>query len=98
MKLTEMEEAFSDVAFIRGGVFLLRASDALNFVEANRLASIPILGIEGFRVFESGKIQPQQEHTADFEMDGANTHDEATRFLEERLHSDLWFEVVSADR
>jgi hypothetical protein len=98
MKLTTLEEAFRDIAFLCGGVFLLRPADALRFVEEHRVAAIPILGIEGFRVLEKGRIQPQQEHTADFEFEGANTHQEAKRFLEKRLNSGLWFEVVSADR
>ena len=98
MRLTRLEEAFRDLALICGGVFLLRAVDALRFVEAHRVAGIPILGIEGFRVLEKERIQPQQEHTADFESEGASTHEQAERFLEERLNSGLWFEVVSGDR
>lgn len=98
MRLTRLEEVFKDLALVCGGVFLLRAADALRFVEAHRVAGIPILGIEGFRVLEKERIQPQQEHTADFETRRANTHEQAERFLEERLNSGLWFEVVSADR
>lgn len=98
MKLTRLEEAFREVALLCGGVFLLRPADALRFVGEHCVTGIPILGIEGFRVLEKGRIQPQQEHTADFDIEGANTHEQAERFLEERLNSGLWFEVVSADR
>ena len=70
----------------------------MHFVEEHRVAVIPILGIEGLGVLEKGRIQPRQDHTADFEFEGANTHQEAKHFLQERLNSGLWFEVVSADR
>ena len=98
MKLTNIEEMFLDVAFLCGGVFLLRPADAVRFVEEHLAAGVPILGIEGFRSVAEGKIQPLQEHTIDFDEEAVSTHQQAIRFLEERLNLGLWFEVVGADR
>jgi hypothetical protein len=98
MKLTPIEEAFRSVALIHGGVYLLRPVDALRVVDQYRAAGIPILGIDGFRVFDDGTIQPHQEHSVDFGVENATTHEQAKRFLEERLNQEFWFEVVTADR
>ena len=98
LRLTKLEEAFSDVAFLCGEVFLLNTRDSLRFVNELRNAGIPILGIEGFRVFEKGQIQPQQDHSIDFGNELEGTHQRTEAFLKERSNLDLWFEIVSADR
>ena len=66
MKLTYIEKSFEKRALIKGGVFLLRPDDAIQFVKACKQQGIAILGIEGFKIFGQ-RIQPFQEHSLDFE-------------------------------
>lgn len=98
MQLTRIEEDFRDVGLLCGGVFLLRPSDALRFVEEHRAAGIQILGIEGFQVFNGGRIQPRQEHSIDLDFEVGDTHQQAKDFIGKRSKQEVWFEVVSADR
>lgn len=97
MELTSIEKQFQDVAVVKGGVFLLRVNDAIRFVKQCGIEGVPIAGIEGFRMIRD-KIQPLQEHSVDFEEARSKTHELLEKFLRERIHEDLWFEVVSVDR
>ena len=97
MKLTEIEKLFEPVGLIRGGVFLLRDEDALRFIEECERRGVPILGVEGFRV-QGQMIQPFQEHSFDLERVNPDSHRIAKDFIADRLHQELWFEVVAADR
>ncbi len=97
MELTSIEKQFEDVAVVKGGVFLLRANDAIRFVKQCRVEGVAIAGIEGFRMIGE-KIQPLQEHSVDFDEAVSKTHELSEKFLRERILEDLWFEVVSVDR
>ena len=92
-----MEKLFEPVALIRGGVFLLKAEDALRFVEECEQRRVAILGVEGFRLLEQ-MIQPFQEHSFDLERVNPESHKITKDFIANRLDQNLWFEVVTADR
>ncbi len=94
MKLSKIEREFENVAFRFGGVFLLRPVDALRFVDEHRKSGIPILGIDGFMVYDMRQVQPMQEHGADFDTEGTKSHDQAEDFILERFDLGIWFEVV----
>ena len=97
MKLTHIEKSFEKRALIKGGVFLLRPDDAIQFVKACKEQGIAILGIEGFKIFGQN-IQPFQEHSLDFDEAIEDSHETIIKFLEEREDTELWFEIVSDDR
>jgi hypothetical protein len=92
MNLTNIEKQFANEALIRGGVFLLSATDALRFVDACEQKGEDILGVEGFKVFGE-KIQPFQEHSFDLYGKKENTHAITKEFIRQRINSDIWFEV-----
>lgn len=94
MKLNKLEEQLKCRARIVGGVFLLEPIDALHFVELCRLGNMHIAGIEGFRVYEDGRIQPRQEDSVDFGSATSSSCRLAREFLEKRLDEELWFEIV----
>ena len=97
MKLTHIEKSFEKRALIRGGVFLLKPDDAIQFVKACQEQGIAVLGIEGFKIFGQ-HIQPFQEHSLDFEEVIEDSHETTMKFLEDRKDTGLWFEIVSEDR
>lgn len=81
-----------------GGLQLVAASDAPAFLEACRAEQCLILGIEGFRVIESG-VQPDMDAIADFSEvdDPAESVAEATDFFDSVADSELVFEFTLAD-
>lgn len=93
--LSQLEEKYRHKGLVHGGVFLLRPEYALQFVEACEAADIPILGIEGFRVFEERFIQPSQEDTVDFDQGHEETYKRASDFLKAYLGGSMWFEVIA---
>ena len=97
MKLTQIEKHFENLALIRGGVFLLRPADAMQFVNTCKEQGIAVLGVEGFKVFGEN-IQPFQEHSIDFEGVIEDAHEATVQFLQDRQDTGLWFEVVTDDR
>ena len=62
MKLTHIEKSFEKRALIKGGVFLLRPDDAIQFVKACKEQGIAILGIESFKIFgqKGGSPSPKE--------------------------------------
>jgi hypothetical protein len=92
MILTVIQQQFASVASVRGSVFLLSASDALRYVHECERHGVDILGVEGFKVFGE-KIQPFQEHSFDLYGQKTNSHAIANAFIEQRVNSDIWFEV-----
>ena len=97
MKLTKMQKRFEDVGLMRGdAIFLLSATDALRFVDECERNGVDILGVEGFKVFGE-KIQPCQEHSFDLYGEKSNNHAIARNFIQQRLQSDIWFEVGTSE-
>ena len=97
MILTSIEQQFAGVGIIRAGcVFLLRASDALRFIDECEHRHIPLHGLEGFKVC-GDLIQPCQEHSIDLYGVETNSHAILIRFIEERLDSDVWYDVGNTE-
>lgn len=74
----------------------LKTSDALDFIEAARQASTPVLGIDTFIITET-TTAPLLEHILDCsEGDDlpADTWSVARRFVEVRRDSGFMFEIV----
>ena len=96
MNLKKMQHQFAAVALQRGSVFLLSPSDVLRFVDECERNGVDILGVEGFKVFGE-KIQPFQEHSFDLYGQKANNHSIIRDFIQQRLKSDIWFEVGTTE-
>ena len=77
-------------------MFVVPAEAAIRMVEHCRDDGIDVFGVEGFRLI-GDRIQPQQEHSCDFDENEPMKHELTTRFLRGRLDTDLWFEVVTDD-
>ena len=97
MILNKIEQSFAKKAIIRGGVFLLKWNDAVEFINACQNERIRILGVDAFFLSED-RTQPSMEHGADFTAKPYNnekdvgTHDVA-RMMVERA-KDMYFEIV----
>jgi hypothetical protein len=76
-----------------GGTLLLPPSIALQLVAEARLAGVPILGIEGFKV-AGKKVHPSLEHILDLSTGGADSWAEAESFLRNRVAPDMRVEVI----
>ena len=92
MKLTDIQIRYLDVGLLRGGIFLLKATDGLRFVDECERSGINILGIDGFNVFGE-KIQPLQEHSFDLYGQTEKNHCIAREFLMKRADLNIWFEI-----
>ncbi len=97
MNQIDIEKQFHNKGILRGGILLLKAPDALEFVMRCRDNSIKILGIDAF-IIANDKTQPLLEHSIDFSafLGGSkiSVFNEASEFLNERMNSDLYFEIV----
>lgn len=89
-------EEFDSIVFNRYGVRLLRPEDARKFVLKCKNYSLPIAGIEGFRVYNDCRIQPIQELSTDLGADGflGDTWEQTLRDLAGPFEPDIWFEIV----
>lgn len=77
-----------------GSVFVLPADAAIRMVQQHRDDGVDVFGVEGFRLI-GDRIQPQQEHSCDFDESVLERHERTMQFLADRLGTDLWFEVVA---
>ena len=88
------EQSFLGRATKRGGLTLLRASDAVALIDAARAHASPVLGVETF-VVTAAAIHPQMDHILD--LSGADkkcdSWAEAQHFISDRSAGDYWFEV-----
>lgn len=92
---TDIEKRFASRGVTVGSVFIMQPETAIEFVEQCRSSEVCICGVEGFLRF-GDRIQPQQEHSLDFEAAQSGAcHDLTIAFLRAREGSTLWFEVVS---
>ena len=91
---TKTELEFSDEGVQVGSVFIMKPSVAIRFVEHCQVSGIAVYGVEGFlRVGD--QIQPQQEHSCDYESPSVNGDSLTIGFLKDRLETKIWFEVVT---
>jgi hypothetical protein len=90
-----IEKEFEKVATVRGGISLFKPSDALNLIKRCHNLNRKILGIDSFRITEQ-TTQPFLEHSIDFSFINASSGNwlEAEKFILEREHEGLVFEVV----
>ena len=79
-------------AIHRHGVELYNTEDALILVKLCQQLSLPILGIDGFRIFGE-KIQPSTTHSIDLSHE-KKCYSIAEAFLTDRRSLGLLYEIV----
>ena len=90
-----LEQEFCSKGVLRGGILLLKATDALEMVRRCRELGVEVLGIDGFRITDQ-TTQPLMEESIDLSKPGG-AHDGwtlAEAFLGRRADTDIFFEVV----
>ena len=83
-------------SFVRRGTTLYLAEEAIEAILNADRSGKRVLGIDGF-VLKGVSTQPDLEHSSDYSTvynQGENTNQEAIRFIQEREHLGLHFEVV----
>jgi hypothetical protein len=91
---TATEQRFSNEGAQIGSVFVMKPDSAISFVQYCKQSEVEVYGVEGFLRVGDG-IQPQQEHSCDYDSPSEDGHSLTISFLKERLESELWFEVVT---
>ncbi len=91
---TESERKFASDGIQIGSVFIMKPVVAIDFIQHCQQAGIAVYGVEGFLRIGGG-IQPQQEHSCDYDSPSENGHSLTISFLKDRLQTELWFEVVT---
>jgi len=91
---TEAERKFASNGIQIGSVFIMKPVVAIDFVKHCQQAGIAVYGVEGFLRIHDG-IQPQQEHSCDYDPQSDDGYSLTISFLNDRLETDLWFEVVT---
>ncbi len=93
--MQDLQHSFAARGIERGGTLYLKASDALDFIEAARQAKTPVLGVDAFIITETA-TRPMLEHILDCSLGGLppDTWSPARRFVEERRDSGFMFEIV----
>jgi hypothetical protein len=91
---TDAERRFANNGVQVGSVFIMKPDSAIDFVKLCKQDGIAVYGVEGFLRIDDG-IQPQQEHSCDYDSPSDEGHSLTISFLEGRLETDLWFEVVT---
>jgi len=63
MTATELEQKYIDRIKNRHGILLLPADDAIKLIDDCSTTNVRFLGVEAFRLFENGGIQPAMEYS-----------------------------------
>ena len=91
-----IEREFQKRGSVRGGVLFLSPHDALDMVACARQEHIQVLGIDGFFLRDE-ETEPSMQNSIDLTV-GRNLDDDswssAERFLQQRVDSGMYFEVV----
>ena len=93
--MQDLYQKFESRGIKCGGILLLRAANAIDFIEAARSQHQRVLGIDSFLITET-TTQPMEDHILDLSA-GTETTDswsESKQFIEERHNLDFWFEIV----
>lgn len=92
--MNEIERLFSSKSIERGGLFLYKKSDAIQFVEECQKRKIIILGIDSFKLLQNN-IQPLLEESIDISLETFDNKSYAklSNFLKARPN-DLFFEII----
>ncbi len=97
VRYNEVEIEFIGKALVRGGVFLLRPSDAIDLINKCREKNYRVFGIDGFFII-GDKIQPSMENSIDFgelvESISDQPYEDAVNFIEQRKDSGMYFEII----
>jgi hypothetical protein len=96
-QMPSIEEEFCSHGIKRGEIYMFRAPDALSLVQACLERGVPVLGIDGFIIGETTP-QPTMEHSIDLSDAGTACWEQARQFLNVRIKSDLYFEIVADDK
>lgn len=84
---------FKERALERGGLLLFRPQDATSVVHELEKEQVRVLGLDAFYVTDH-TTQPRMDNSVDLSST-AKPWDDATRFLQERIRSNLLFEIVA---
>ena len=87
-------KSFQNVAVIRGGLLFFKSDVAIKVIAALRIARIPILGIDGFRITEK-ETQPFMEHSVEFPITIQESWAKAEEFINSKKDLGLLFEIVA---
>jgi len=91
---TATEKKFMNKGVDVGSIFIMKPEIAVEFVEHCQMTGIKVYGVEGFlRIGEA--IQPQQLDSCDYNSPSDDGHSLTISFLQERMGSELWFEVAT---
>ena len=96
MKLNKIEQQFAQKGIIHGGIFLLEAKDAIDFIDECQKQHIRLLGVDAFYLTKA-KIQPSLEHSVDFTAslyheENLSNYDVARKIID--AAKDMYFEIV----
>jgi len=100
MELNRIEQLFAARAIIRPGTFLLKANDAIDFLNECQKQEIRILGVDAFYLTHE-KIQPSLMHSVDFttlhrhEINMSNYGD-ARKIIE--AAKEMYFEIANTTK
>ncbi|VAW42614.1 hypothetical protein MNBD_GAMMA01-1389 [hydrothermal vent metagenome] len=78
-------------------LFLLKPDDAISFIDDCASEGFILFGVDGFRVWESGAVQPCQEHSNATECSNMSQEMfilETIEFIKSKKPLNLWFEVL----
>jgi hypothetical protein len=97
-KADQIEREFTSRGILRGGLLLLQPSDAIDMVHRCSEESVPVLGIDAFRIAAT-TTEPVIEDSIDFSSEtravrSINAWQEAAQFLRNRQDKGLVFEIV----
>jgi hypothetical protein len=94
--MDDLDHIFAGRGIRRGGVLMLRAPDAIAYIEAARHRGIPVLGVDSFVVTEH-TTKPLMEHSINLSCPGTPTDTwlAARNFVEQRGDSGFVFEIVA---
>jgi hypothetical protein len=95
--MAAIEDGFRELSMIPGRTLIFRPVDAIAFVRRCREKQVRVLGLDGFHLREN-TIQPDMGESIDLSLPPHGAEDcwqLAEEFLNERLNSGLFFEVVA---
>jgi hypothetical protein len=95
--MATIEDEFRQLSMVTGRTLILRPADAVAFVRRCHEKRIKVLGVDGFHLFED-TIQPDMGESIDLSQPwhrGQDCWKLAEEFLNQRLESGLYFEIVA---
>jgi hypothetical protein len=95
--MAKIEDEFRDAGIVRGMTLILQPSDAIAFVRRCRERQVKVLGLDAFHITPETR-QPDMGESIDLSLPphrGEDCWQLAEEFLNERLNSGLYFEVVA---